>query len=108
MKIEALAESIREKRGRKGVLEAAKDIGISPATLSRIENEKIPDLETFEKVCTWLKHDPITYLEAPSATKQPKIQVHFKKETAINQASAQALTQMILHAYNALIEEENV
>lgn len=43
-----------EKR-RIGVREFSKQIGISSATLSRIENGKTPDIETFFKICYWLK-----------------------------------------------------
>ena len=30
------------------------DIGISVSTLSRIENEKVPDVLSFAKICKWL------------------------------------------------------
>ena len=43
-----------EKR-RIGVREFAKQAGISAATLSRIENGKPPDIETFFKLCFWMK-----------------------------------------------------
>lgn len=43
--------------------EAAKQIGISKATLSRLEKSKIPDIETFGKVCNWLKTEPNKYFE---------------------------------------------
>lgn len=33
---------------------AGEEIGISKATLSRIEHGKLPDIETFFKVVTWL------------------------------------------------------
>lgn len=38
--------------------EAAKEIGISKATLSRIEKSKMPDMETFCKVCKWVGGKP--------------------------------------------------
>jgi len=43
-----------EKR-RIGVREFAENIGISAATLSRVENGKMPDIETFFKLCFWMK-----------------------------------------------------
>lgn len=43
-----------EKR-RIGSREFAKQAGISAATLSRIENGKPPDIETFFKLCFWMK-----------------------------------------------------
>jgi len=44
-----------------GLRDAAKLIGISPATLSRIENEKLCDVETFAKCYTWLQMNPGKY-----------------------------------------------
>lgn len=41
--------------------EAAKEIGISKATLCRLEKEKLPDVVTFGKVCGWLKTDMRKY-----------------------------------------------
>ena len=32
----------------------AKKTKVSPATLSRLENGKLPDVETYAKVCKWL------------------------------------------------------
>lgn len=106
--IEALAEKIRQRRAGKGVREAAKEIGISPATLSRVENVKIPDLETFGKICAWLGDDPAVYLGIrPSATVS-HAQVHFKKEVAIKPETAKALSEMIMLAQQALLSEEEL
>ena len=44
----------REKILRWSVREAAKDIGTSPATLSRVENGKTPDVFTLAKLCRWM------------------------------------------------------
>lgn len=41
--------------------EAAKQTGVSKATLSRIENLKLPDIETFGKLCKWLGTDMNKY-----------------------------------------------
>jgi transcriptional regulator with XRE-family HTH domain len=60
--IEALASRVTAKRGNLGVREASKTIGISPATLSRVENKRFPDLETFAKLCAWLGDAPGIYL----------------------------------------------
>lgn len=37
-----------------GLRIAAEQIGINYATLSRLENEHMPDLLTYQKVCEWL------------------------------------------------------
>jgi len=41
---------------------AAKDIGISNATLSRIERGKTPDIITFGLICKWLNRNTSNYL----------------------------------------------
>lgn len=49
---------LKRRRGVRAIREVAKEIGISHSTLSRLENGKLPDIETFKKVCEWLKIDP--------------------------------------------------
>jgi len=41
--------------------QAANEIGISKATISRLEKSSIPDVETFAKVCQWLEKEPNRY-----------------------------------------------
>lgn len=41
--------------------EAARRIGTSKATISRIENNHIPDLQTFGNIITWLGTKPNDY-----------------------------------------------
>jgi transcriptional regulator with XRE-family HTH domain len=55
--LETLGRVAAEKRGDVGVRAAAKEIGISPATLSRVERGYLPDLDTFGKICKWLNVD---------------------------------------------------
>lgn len=108
IRIELLAQEIEERRAGMGIREAAKQVGISPATLSRVENKKIPDLETFSKICKWLGRDPAVFLGLPIAPSAaaPTALVHFKKGAAIKKDSAKALGEMILAVQQALIEED--
>lgn len=105
--MDRLASRIQEKRAGYGIRQAAQEIGISAATLSRVENSKIPDLGTFEKICRWLGDDPATYFE-PSRGKASavKAQVHFKKGAAIEPDSAAALARMILLVHQSFENEE--
>lgn len=43
--------------------EACQQIGISKATLSRLEKSKLPDVETLGKVCAWLGTEPNKYFK---------------------------------------------
>ncbi len=52
---ELLASMIKSKRGGMGLRQAAEELGtVSAATLSRVEQGKLPDVETFIKICKWL------------------------------------------------------
>lgn len=52
---ELLASMLKSKRGKKGLRETAAEIGeVSSATLSRVEQGNLPDVETFIRLCKWL------------------------------------------------------
>ena len=42
-----------------GVREAAKELGVSPATLSRVERGYAPDAFTLAKILNWLMEKPL-------------------------------------------------
>jgi len=87
-----------------GLREAAKLIGVSPATLSRIENGKVPDLDTFSKLCKWLEVDPgnVMGITPRKQDGENQVRVHFKKDDAVHAETAQALAAMIMAAQRAL------
>jgi transcriptional regulator with XRE-family HTH domain len=101
--IEELGRLVVTKRGSRGVRAAAADVGISSATLSRIENGHMPDLETFAKICKWLGKDPREFLgfEREEAA-PPQAVVQFKKDRTVSKETAMALGELILAAQNAM------
>ncbi len=63
-----LATLLKAKRGQRGLREIAQEMGnVSPATLSRIENGKMLDVETFLSVCDWLQIAPQQFLKEVEA-----------------------------------------
>ena len=105
--LQILSRKLLRKRGNRGIREIAKEIGISPATLSRIERGNLPDIETFGKVCKWLNLDPSKILGMKSHAKEtPKISVHFRKDKTIKPETAEALAQLILAAERAILATE--
>jgi transcriptional regulator with XRE-family HTH domain len=98
-----LGLQVAEKREDRGIRQVAKEIGISPATLSRVEHGNLPDLETFGKVCRWLGVDPGDVLGFGGSVKRSVASVHFKKTAAVNIDTAKALSELILHAHKSLI-----
>ena len=53
----------RSLKHRMGMRECALQIGISAATLSRLEVGNIPDLLTYIKVCKWMKKSINNYVK---------------------------------------------
>ena len=57
-----LGRLVAKKRDKVGIRATARAIGLSPATLSRVENGQLPDLANFTKLCQWLELDPASVL----------------------------------------------
>jgi transcriptional regulator with XRE-family HTH domain len=103
MKIEDLALLVQKKKGSMGVRATAKEIGISPTTLSRIERGHLPDMGTLEKVCAWLEEDMDQF------TGIGGLQIAFKKNKTIAPETAKSLAVLIEMAsqqFAAKIEAE--
>ena len=102
--IEIFGRKVEQSRAKRGVREVATEIGVSPATLSRVERGFMPDLETFGKICRWLKIDPAEILGVKDfVSKRPAVAVHFRKDQTLRPTTAQALAEMILAAQRAVM-----
>lgn len=94
----------REERGI-GIRAAAREVGISHATLARVEKGFLPDLENYQKICRWLG---IEVDATPAQTRATNIpQVHFRREKTASPTTAAALARMILAAQAAWPKENN-
>ena len=104
--LESLGALVRDKRGQRKLRETAAEIGIGPSTLMRVENGRIPDIETFGKLCHWLELDPGSFLgfeskeDRGTMTASPftSISAHYKTDQNPQPATVQALAQMMLLA----------
>lgn len=104
--LENLGRRVMEKRGSQGIRAAAKEIGISHATLSRVERGFLPDLENYRKICNWLGVEFEGSTGRQVASTAPGVaQVHFKKERTTSPETAQALAELILAAQKALLAQ---
>lgn len=103
--IEILAAKLKEKRAGQGVRTVAKEIGVSPATYSRVENNNLPDLETFKKLCAWVGMDPNEILRVDAAPANPAPLVHFKNAGEMPRDVANALGELIQKAQKAMHDE---
>lgn len=100
-----LGAEVRKQRGNNTLRDVAKRIGISPATLMRVESGRVPDVETFGKLCRWLEIDPGAYLGfTPTKETQAKsdglttVSAHLKADAAPSPDTAHALAKMIMFA----------
>lgn len=99
MKIEDIAHLVARRRGNMGVRAAAKEIGISPTTLSRIENGHVPDIGTLDKVCNWLGEDTSQF------TGVGNLQIAFKNRKAVPPPTAKSLANLIERASQQFAKE---
>lgn len=89
MELGDIGNLLARRRGNMGVRAAAREIGISPSTLSRIENGHVPDVATLEKVCAWLGEDTSRF------TGVGNLQIAFKNKKALPPRTAQSLATLI-------------
>jgi transcriptional regulator with XRE-family HTH domain len=67
------AAQIRTKRGARSLRSVARELkGISLSTLSRLENGKNPDTDTFLQICDWLGVSPDDFIKLPPILQEPE------------------------------------
>ena len=109
MSLLRLGAMLRTQRGSRNIRDIAKEIGVSPATLTRVEAGRQPDIETFQKICTWLRINPAEFLdvsaEVAGATHEPAspgAAVHFRADKELVPSAASDLANLILAAQREL------
>lgn len=100
-----LARQVKARRGTKGLRAVASEIGVSFSTLSRVEQGKLPDLDTYMRLCEWLElpADALrneTFSNTGEKSNQEKISIHLRTDKTLDPATAKALVQMIDLAYS--------
>lgn len=100
-----LSSAIKSKRGKKGLRETAEEIGnISSATLSRIEQGNLPDVETFIKICKWLGVSTDTFIQGNKSTvselsEKDKIVYQLRSSQELDQETINAMVAMVNVAF---------
>jgi len=103
---ELLASMIKTKRGKMGLRDTAIEISnetgktISAATLSRIEQGNLPDVETFIKLCQWLNVSTDEFV----ATHGPKKEITEKDKIVYQLRSSQELDSDSINAMVAMVD----
>jgi transcriptional regulator with XRE-family HTH domain len=98
---EMLSSAIKTKRGSKGLRNTATEIGgVSAATLSRIEQGNLPDVETFIKICKWLGVSTDTFV---SGKKNQKADLSEKDKIVYQLRSSRELDPDTINAMVAIV-----
>jgi transcriptional regulator with XRE-family HTH domain len=95
---------LKDKRADKGLRTVAKEIGnVSAATLSRVEQGKIPDVDTFIRICKWLNVPSDTFIIGDSKKKnlsgKDQIVAHLRADRELSKDTVNMLIKMIDLAY---------
>jgi transcriptional regulator with XRE-family HTH domain len=102
-----LGAMLRDRRGGRGIREVAQEIGISAATLTRVEGGRLPDIATFQKICSWLKVNPAEILDisTPNSARSADTlvaAVHLRADQSLPEGAAADLAQLIMVAHREL------
>lgn len=105
-----LAAMVRARRGTMGLRAAAAEIGeVSPSTLSRIEQGRMPDLETFFRLCRWLgvsadtlaAEEPTKNASGRPSSVAEQVEVYLRADQTLPPETVNALVRMVQLAYEA-------
>ena len=110
-----LSEALKAKRGNRGLRAVADEITenigqVSASTLSRIEQGKIPDLDTFVKVCKWIGISTEQFLAGVENVKSDSakvIEAHLRADRTLDPKTITAISEMIRLAYTEAKNRKN-
>ena len=90
------------------VREAAAQAKVPPATYSRVENGRMPDLETFRRLVAWLGVPPETFFEPAVATSSTPavIAEHLHADPALPPDAAERIASLVTELYTSLAKRE--
>jgi UDP-N-acetylglucosamine 1-carboxyvinyltransferase len=104
-----LAALVKTKRGNRSLREVAQDFeDMSPSTLSRIEHEKMVDVETFLRLCDWLQVAPQAFIKNTDEVREQemttpeRIEVVLRTDRTLSTESADALIALLKVTYSNL------
>lgn len=108
--LKKLAVLVSKKRAGRPLREVAEEIGgVSAPTLSRIEKGNLPDIDTFMRLCRWLRVSPEdfqskhakTTVEA-DITSPERICAFLRADRTLPPETSKALATLIEVAYKGL------
>ncbi len=101
---ERLSDLVRSKRGNCGLRETATIVGVSAATISRVERGIIPDVRTFLAICDWIEMPPAKFIENMNGTQKldtcRSVCAKLRTDKRLDPEVADALVVLIEFAYS--------
>ncbi len=104
-----LAAMVKTKRGNRSLRDVAQELeDMSPSTLSRIEHEKMVDVQTFLRICDWLQVAPQEFIKntdrvpEQEMTTPERIEVVLRTDRTLPPESASALITLLKVTYSNL------
>jgi transcriptional regulator with XRE-family HTH domain len=103
-----LSSTIKSKRGKMGLRDTALEIGeISAATLSRVEQGNLPDVDTFIRICTWLEMPTDTFVsgkqfDQSGLTEKDKLVYQLRSSQELDSDTISAMVAMVNMAFTKL------
>lgn len=103
-----LASMIKSKRGKKGLRETANEIGnVSSATLSRVEQGNLPDVETFINLSNWLGVSTDVFVtnnhsQQTELTEKDKLLFQLRSSQELDPETIDAMVTMVGMAFTKL------
>lgn len=106
-----LAALVAKMRNGRPLRDVAEEIGgVSAPTLSRIQNGHLPDLDTFMRICRWLKVSPDDFQVSPlkkvvdsGIDTRETVCAYLRADRTLPVTTANALTTMIELAYKDIL-----
>lgn len=99
-----LSQMVKSRRGNKNLRDVAAELGnVSISTLSRIEQGKVPDLDTFLKICEWLGVTPSDFTSEASVSEgdhKTKVLYHLRVDRNLDPEIVESIAKMIEFAYD--------
>lgn len=100
-----LAKRVREKRAKQSLRDLAEELQISTATLSRVENGKLPDVYNLGILLGWLGDDPSDYFYADREDTDDPIMGQLRAAQNISVETAEAFMEAIRAAYLQVLSQ---
>lgn len=106
-KNDLFARRVREKRGERSLRDIATELDIGLATLSRIENGKMPDMHNFAVISAWLGDNPAIFFHLGEGKNDDPITGQLRAAQSMSVETAKAFMDVIRTTYAELLEQAN-